>query len=270
MEVVSIEHITALIFTYSLRIVGALIIFFVGKKVADKITSVFVTIIKKSTTDETIISFISSAIYIILLMVVVFAALANLGIQTSSFVAILGALGLAVGMAMRDTFSSVGAGILIVFFKPFKVKDKVQVSDVSGVVESINIFSTVLKTPDNKIIIVPNSKVVSANIVNESAKTTRRVDLIFGISYDDDIKKAKQILEDIVENNKKILKNPTYTIAVLELAESSVNITVRAWVKLDDYYEVLFALNEAVKLRFDEENITIPYPQIEISHKRNS
>ncbi|MFV0482258.1 MAG: mechanosensitive ion channel family protein [Campylobacteraceae bacterium] len=200
---------------------------------------------------------------------VVFAALGNLGIQTTSFVAVLGAMGLAIGMALKDTFSSVGAGILIVSFKPFGVGDSINTSGVAGTVESINIFSTVLKTGDNRRIIIPNSKIISNNIVNESAKKVRRVELIFGIGYDDDLKKAKTILEEIVDNEPKILKSPTPVVAVCELAASSVNFTVRAWVKTPDFTEVQFILNETVKLKFDEEGISIPYPQLEVTQKNS-
>ena len=242
-------------FTYGLRIIGAFLIFFIGKSVAGWLTSLFTKLIKKSVDDETIVSFLSSALYIILLLFVIFAALSQLGIQTTSFVAMLSAIGLAIGLALRDTFSSVGAGILIVFFKPFKIGDTVEVGGVYGTVESMNIFSSVLKTTDNKIIIVPNSKIISNNIVNESAKKVRRLDMILSIGYDDDLKKIKEILSDIVENNVYVLKNPVSTVAVFELAENSVRLIVRAWVKTSDYTNARYSLNEEIKLRFDKEGI---------------
>ncbi|MDR2342380.1 MAG: mechanosensitive ion channel [Campylobacteraceae bacterium] len=267
MEFLKQEQIIEFISSYGLRVIGALLIFFIGKKVASWLSKVFVKIISKTSLDETTASFLSSAIYMALLFVVVLAALANLGVETTSFVALIGAMGLAIGMALRDSFSSIGAGLLIVFFKPFKVKDMIEISGIVGIVESINIFSTVLKTSDNKQIIIPNSKIVTNNIINYSSKKIRRVDLVFGISYEDNLKKAKNILQDITASEQRILKNPPPLIAVLELGSSSVNFAVRVWVKNDDYWDIYFYLNETVKLKFDEEGITIPYPQVEISQK---
>jgi small conductance mechanosensitive channel len=175
-------------------------------------------------------------------------------------------MGLAIGMALKDSFSSIGAGLLIVFFKPFKVGDLIDMG-VLGTVEEINIFSTVLNTPDNKRIIIPNSKVVAGNIINYSAQSIRRVDLVFGISYEDDLRKAKKVLEEIALSNSKVLKDPPPVIAVLALNSSSVDFTFRVWVQNEDYWDIYFAINEAVKLRFDEEKITIPYPQITLSNK---
>ncbi|MDR1555389.1 MAG: mechanosensitive ion channel [Campylobacteraceae bacterium] len=170
LEFLKQEQIINFIGSYGLRIVGALLIFFIGKKVALWLSKIFIKVIGKTSLDETTASFLSSVVYMALLFVVVLAALANLGVETTSFVALIGAMGLAIGMALRDSFSSIGAGLLIVFFKPFKVKDTIEVTGVSGIVESINIFSTVLKTNDNKQIIIPNSKIVTNNIINYSSK----------------------------------------------------------------------------------------------------
>lgn len=244
-------------FTYGLKIIGALLIFFIGKSVASWISKLFTKFISKSVEDVTVVSFLSSALYIVLLLFVIFTALSELGIQTTSFIAMISAIGLAIGLALRDTFSSVGAGILIVFFKPFKVGDTVEVAGVYGTVESINIFSSVLKTGDNKIIIVPNSKIILNNIVNESAKKVRRLDMTFSVGYSDDLKKIKDILNEIVQNNSYVLKTPLPVIAVLELAQNSVNLTVRVWVKTLEYTNAQFSLNEEVKLRFDEERINL-------------
>jgi small conductance mechanosensitive channel len=268
MEFLKQEQIIGLISSYGLRVIGALFIFFVGKKVALWLSKMFVKVIGKTSLDETTASFLSSAIYMALLFVVILAALANLGIETTSFVALIGAMGLAIGMALRDSFSSIGAGLLIVFFKPFKVKDMIEIIGVIGTVESINIFSTILRTNDNKQIIIPNSKIVANNIINYSSKKVRRVDLVFGISYEDDLRRAKKILEEIVAAEQRVLKNPSPLVAVLELGSSSVNFAVRVWVKNDDYWGVYFHLNEAVKLKFDDEGITIPYPQVEVSQKK--
>jgi small conductance mechanosensitive channel len=260
-------RILELLSTYGLRVVGALLIFFIGRKLASILSKMFVKFIGKTSLDETTASFLNSAIYMILLLIVVLAALSNLGVETTSFVALLGAMGLAIGMALKDSFSSIGAGLLLVFFKPFKVKDHIDLSGVLGTVESINIFSTVLKTVDNKQIVIPNSKIVTNNIINYSAKKLRRVDLVFGIGYEDDLLKAKKVLADIISSCAQTHKEPAPLIAVLALSESSVDLTVRVWVKTDDYWDVYFYLNEAVKLRFDEEKITIPYPQVTVSKK---
>ncbi|MDR2100716.1 MAG: mechanosensitive ion channel [Campylobacteraceae bacterium] len=261
------ERVVSFLSVYGMRVVGALLIFFIGKKIAVWLSRLFVKVIGKTSLDETTASFLNSAVYIVLLMLVVLAALGTLGVETTSFIALLGAMGLAIGMALKDSFSSIGAGLLIVFFKPFKVKDLIEVSGILGNVESINIFSTVLNTTDHKQIIIPNSKIVADSIINYSAKPIRRVDLVFGISYEDDLKKAKNILEEIAVSTPKILKNPSPLVAVLALNSSSVDFAFRVWVKNDDYWDVYFAVNEAVKLRFDEEKITIPYPQLTVSNK---
>ncbi|MDR2789530.1 MAG: mechanosensitive ion channel, partial [Campylobacteraceae bacterium] len=257
----------SLLSTYGIRIAGALLIFFVGKKIALWLSKLFVKVIGKTSLDETTASFLNSAVYIILLLLVVLAALGTLGVETTSFIALLGAMGLAIGMALKDSFSSIGAGLLIVFFKPFKVRDLIETAGVLGHVESISIFSTILNTTDHKQIIIPNSKIVADNIINYSAKSVRRVDLVFGISYEDDLRKAKRILEEIALSTPKVLKNPSPLVAVLALSDSSVDFAFRVWVKNDDYWDVYFAINEAVKLRFDEEKITIPYPQLTVSKK---
>ncbi|MDR1007160.1 MAG: mechanosensitive ion channel [Campylobacteraceae bacterium] len=266
MENFNIEHIITFSYHYGLRFIGALLIFFIGKKIARYLSKLFIKVIKKTSLDATTASFLSSAIYIVLLLLVILAALANLGVETTSFIALLGAMGLAIGMALKDSFSSIGAGLLIVFFKPFKVGDLIDIG-IHGTVDEINIFSTVLNTPDNKRIIIPNSKVVAGNIINYSAQSIRRVDLVFGISYEDDLRKAKKILEEIASSNPKILKEPLPVIAVLALSSSSVDFAFRVWVENEDYWDIYFTINETVKLRFDEEKITIPYPQLTVSNK---
>lgn len=211
-----------------------------------------------------LISFTSSIVYITLVAFVVIAAFGQLGIQTTSFIAIIGAAGLAIGLSLQASLSNFASGVIIIFFKPFKVGDFVEAGGVNGVVEGIKIFSTQLRTGNNKAIIVPNANITGGNIVNYSAKDERRVDLIFGIGYDDNIKLAKKILTDIVKKEKRILQDPEPVIAVSELADSSVNFVVRPWVKTEDYWGVYFDLTEAVKLTFDKKGISIPYPQQDI------
>lgn len=256
---------------YGVKMIAALVIFVIGKWVARKLGNVTKKVMESREVDAALVNFASSLVYYALLIFVVIAALGQIGIQTASFVAIVGAAGLAIGLAMQGSLSNFAAGVLIIIFKPFKIGDFVEMAGTSGVVENIMIFTTEMKTGDNKKIIVPNSSVLGGVITNYSANATRRVDLVMGIGYNDDIDKAKQVLEEIVNADERILKNPAPLIAVSELADSSVNFAVRPWVKSADYWAVYFALNETVKKRFDQEGISIPYPQQDIHlHKTES
>ncbi len=253
---------------YGLKLVGSIAIFFIGKW-AIKLIALFIgKAMNKSKLDETLSKFLVKVIYGILFVFVVLAALNNLGVDTTSFVAIFAAAGLAVGLAFKDTFANIGAGVLLIFFRPFKVNDFISAAGETGSVEEINVFSTLLITLDNKQIIIPNSGIVGGNITNYSAKSTRRVDFVFGIGYDDDLKLAKTTLEEIVNADERVLKEPEPFVAVGELADSSVNFTVRVWVKSEDYWGVHFDTIEKVKLIFDEKKISIPYPQMDI-HTKN-
>jgi len=214
--------------------------------------------------DALLASFSSNIIYVALVAFVIIAALGQLGIQTTSFVAIIGAAGLAIGLSLQGSLANFASGVMIIAFRPFKVGDFIEAGGVSGVVEGIQIFSTQMRTGDNKAIIIPNSNITGGNITNYSAKDTRRVDLVFGIGYDDDIKKAKEILMELATSDERILKDPEPLVAVSELADSSVNFVVRPWVNTADYWGVYFDLTEAVKLRFDKEGISIPYPQQDV------
>jgi small conductance mechanosensitive channel len=249
---------------YGLKVIGSLLIFYIGKKVAIFLTKIVKTSMEKSKIDETIVKFIGNVVYSGLLLFIILAALSNLGVNTTSFIAVLGAAGLAVGLAFQGTLSNIGAGVLLIFFRPFKIGDLITAAGETGIVEEINLFSVLLKTLDNKQIIIPNSSVIGGNIVNFSAKETRRVDLTFGIGYDDDLKLAKATLEEIVNSDEKVLKDPAPFVAVSELADSSVNFTVRVWVKTADYWDVYFGTIEKVKLVFDEKGISIPYPQLDV------
>ncbi|MHC4695766.1 MAG: mechanosensitive ion channel family protein [Planctomycetota bacterium] len=204
---------------------------------------------------------VESLTFALLMTPVVISAVQKLGVPTTSFVAVVGAAGLAVGFALQGSLANFAAGVMVIIFRPFKAGDFVEAGGVSGAVEEVQIFATVLKTPDNKRVIVPNSAITGGTITNYSANETRRVDLVFGIGYGDDIKKAKDALEDILAQDERVLKDPTATIAVAELADNSVNLVVRPWVKTLDYWDVLFDVTEAVKQRFDAENISIPFPQ---------
>lgn len=253
-----------LIFDYAIQVILAIAIFIIGKKIAGW-TKVWIgKAFTKSNMDETLKNFLCDVAYGLMLVVVVLAALGQLGVETTSFIAILGAAGLAIGLAFQSSLSNIGAGVMLIFFRPFKIGDFIEAAGTSGVVEDINLFTTMMKTGDNKQIIIGNSNIISGNITNYSAKDTRRVDMVFGIGYDDDLKLAKQTLIDIVNNDERVLKDPEPFVAVSELADSSVNFVVRAWVKTPDYWGVKFDTTEAVKTIFDEKGISIPYPQMDV------
>ncbi len=255
---------------YSLKIVGAIAIFVIGKWVAKKLSALIGKLMERGEVDATLKSFIMNIIEILLMVVVVLAAVKNLGIDTTSFIAILGAAGLAIGLALQGTLGNIGSGVILILFRPFTVGNFVSIGGESGTVESISLFNTTLLTADNKVIMIPNSSVASGNITNFSKKETRRVDFVFGIGYDDDLKLAKQTLQEIINDDARVLKDPASFIGVGELGDSSVNFTVRVWVKASDYWGVHFDTIEKVKLTFDEIGISIPYPQMDIHMQSQS
>jgi len=249
---------------YGLKIIAAIVIFVVGRWVARALRNVAKKMMAKGDVDETLISFVGNLTYITLLAFVIIAALNQLGIQTTSFIAVIGAAGLAIGLALQGSLANFAAGVLMIIFRPFKAGDYIEGAGVAGVVEEIQIFATQLKTPDNKKIIVPNAKMMGDNITNYSAKDTRRVDMVIGVGYGDDLKKVREVLEDILAKDDRILEDPAPTIGVLELGDNSVNFAVRPWVKTEDYWGAYFDVTETVKRRFDEEGISIPYPQRDV------
>ena len=249
---------------WAIRIGIALAIFIVGRWIARWLTNIVRKVMTKSNMDEMLINFLGNIIYMVLLLAVVMAALDNLGIQTTSLLAVFGAAGLAVGLALKDSLSNFSSGVMIILFRPFKVGDFIEAGGATGVVEEVRIFATIMKTGDNREIIVPNSQIYSGTITNYSAKATRRIDLVFGIGYDDDIAKAKQIMDDIMKQDDRILADPAPAVAVGELADSSVNFNVRPWVNSGDYWPVRADLLEKIKLAFDANGISIPYPQQDV------
>ncbi len=255
---------SGLVVTYGIRFVVALAIFFIGRWLARMVSSLSQRALDHRQVDKAVGSFLSSIIYALIVAATVLVAFGHLGIETTSFIAILGAAGLAVGLALQGSLSNFASGVLIILFRPFKAGDFVEAGGVSGSVEKIEIFSTVLKTPDNKAIILPNSLITGAPITNYSAEPTRRIDLVIGVGYDADLRLAKQVLKDIVDGHPAILKDPAATVAVVELADSSVNFAVRPWVKTADYWPTYFDLMETVKLKLDENNINIPFPQMDL------
>lgn len=259
-----LTRIWELITIYGLKVLAALAIFIVGRWLAKLISGTLRKVMETRAVDPTLVSFVFSLVYYGLLTFVVLASINQLGVQTTSFIAIIGAAGLAIGLALQGSLSNFAAGVLVIIFRPFKVGDYIEAAGVGGTVESFQIFTTTLKTPDNKTIIVPNSKMTEGNITNYSTKDTRRVDMVMGIGYGDDMDKAKLIINEILTGDERILKEPAHLIAVSELADSSVNLVVRPWVKSEDYWPVYFDTTERVKKRFDEEGISIPYPQRDV------
>ncbi len=246
------------------HLIMALIIFVVGRWVARWVTGMASKGFRRADVEPTLGRFLSKLIYYALLAGVIIAAAGELGIETTSFIAIVGAAGLAVGLALKDSLSNFASGVMLILFRPFKVGDVVTAGGVTGKVQQIDIFSTVILTPDNQRIIVPNGGITAGVITNINAEETRRVDLVVGIGYDDDIRLAKTTLEDLVKADSRILTDPAPAIAVSELADSSVNLIVRPWVNTEDYWDVRLDLTESIKLTFDEKGISFPYPQQDV------
>ncbi len=248
----------------------AIIIFILGRFLARWCTTLIKKTLNTTGIDTTLSRFLCNTIYYALLTTVILASADQLGIKTTSFIAILGAAGLAVGLALKDSLSNFASGIMLIFFQPFKTGDAVTCGDVTGKVDQINIFSTILLTFDNKKIIIPNNSITNNVITNISAMPTRRIDLVIGISYDDDIIKVKNLLKEIIQSDNRILEEPATTIAVSELGDSSVNLIIYPWVKTADYGPVRFYLLEKIKLEFDQEGISFPYPQQDVHlYKKN-
>ena len=254
-------QVTFFITTYGIKIIGAIIILILGRIAAGIGRKIVKRILEKSKTDPAIVSFVGSMIYFLILIFAVLAALAKFGIQTASFVAILGAAGFAIGFALQGSLANFAAGVLILVLRPFKIGDFIDGAGVAGTVKDIQLFTTVLATPDNIKIMVPNGKLFGDTIKNISAFDTRRVDLVIGIGYTSDIQKAYDVMMNLIKEDTRILSDPAATIAVSELADSSVNFVVRPWVKKEDYWGVKFDLTRKIKEAFDENGIEIPFPQ---------
>jgi small conductance mechanosensitive channel len=259
-----LEKIQIMAVEYGAKILGALLVLIIGMWVAKLIKKGIIKLMEKRDVDPTLTSFCASLLYAAMQIFVIVAALEKLNIKTTSFVAILGAAGLAVGLALQGSLANFAAGVLMIIFKPFKVGDFIEAGGATGAVIDIGIFTTVLNTPDNKKVIIPNAGVTGGNITNFNANGSRRVDLVAGIGYGDDIDKAKSVLDGILAADNRILKDPAPTVAVVEMADSSVNLVVRPWVNGADYWGVYFDVTEAIKKRFDEESISIPFPQRDV------
>jgi small conductance mechanosensitive channel len=253
-----------LITVFGVKILAALAVFIIGRWVVKYIGNLIRRVMEKRNVDPMLTKFVANLSYMALLTFVILAALGMLGIQTTSFIAVLGAAGLAIGLALQGSLANFAAGVLMIIFRPFKVGDYIEGAGTAGVVEEMQIFTTMLATPDNKTVIIPNAKLSADNIVNYSTKGTRRADMVFGIGYDDDIDKARDIIAKILSDDERVMEDPAVQIAVSELADSSVNFVTRAWVKSGDYWGVVFDTTEAVKKRFDAEGISIPFPQRDV------
>jgi small conductance mechanosensitive channel len=259
-----IEKFTNLGIEYGLKLIAALAIFIIGKWIAKLLTSWVKKLMIKSKVDEALVSFVSNIIYALLITFVVIAAANKVGVQTTSLVAVIGAAGLAIGMALSGSLSNFASGVMIIVFKPFKKGDLIEAAGILGVVEEIGILCVIMKSGDNKQIIVPNSSIMGGAITNYSGNNTRRVDMVFGVSYSDDIKKVETVINEVLSENSLILKDPAPTVAVSELADNSVNFVVRPWGKTADYWTIWFETHKNIKLRFDKEGISFPFPQRDV------
>jgi small conductance mechanosensitive channel len=242
----------------------AIAIFVIGKMIARMVANLVKRGMEKAGSDSILVGFVGNIAYAILLVAVVLAAVDSLGVNVTSLMAIVAAAGLAIGLALKDSLSNFAAGVMIIIFRPFKIGDYILAGGTAGSVDEIGLFATIMHTPDNQRIIVPNSGIIGGNITNVSALPTRRIDLVFGIGYDDNIGQARDIIKAVIDADERILKDPETVIVVGELGDSSVNINVRPWVNSADYWAVRGDLLETIKVRFDEAEISIPYPQQDV------
>ncbi len=249
---------------YAPKLLLAIVTLLVGLWIVKIIVKSIARVMERKKVDPSLAPFLKSIIGVLLKVMLIICIAGMVGIQVTSFIAILGAAGLAVGMALSGTLQNFAGGVMLLIFKPFKSGDFIEAQGFAGVVDEIQIFNTILKTPDNRTVIIPNAPLSSGPMVNFSTESRRRVDLVFGIGYNDNIDKAKKVIQNIVSADSRILKDPVSFIALKELADSSVNFVVRAWVNAADYWGVFFDMQERVKKAFDKEKISIPYPQMDV------
>jgi len=249
---------------WAIKIVLALVIYVIGKWIAKKLTNLISKLMERSNVDHTLVSFLSNIVYSVLLVAVVLAALDQLGFPITSLLAIVGAAGLAVGLALKDSLGNFAAGVMLVMFRPFSKGDVVEVAGVVGKVDEVRIFSTFLTTPDNKQVIIPNGQISSDTITNYTAKAVRRVDMVFGVGYDDDLKVAREVLTRVCTNHPKVLEDPALNIFVTNLGDSSVDFAVRPWAKTEDYWTVWGDILEQAKVELEAAGCNIPYPQTDV------
>ena len=258
------ETLMPLLTDWGIKIVLALVIYIIGKWIANRITRVITKLMERAELDVTLVTFLANIVYAFLLAAVILAALDTLGVPVTSLLAVLGAAGLAIGLAMKDSLGNFAAGVMLVMFRPFKKGDFVEAGGVSGTVTEVRIFSTILTTPDNKVVIIPNGQIGSGTITNYSANEQRRVDMVFGVGYDDDLKVARKVLTDLCANHPLVLDDPETKIFVANLGDSSVDFAVRPWAKTADYWTVYGDLLEQGKAALEEAGCSIPYPQSDV------
>jgi small conductance mechanosensitive channel len=246
---------------YGLKLIGAIIILVIGLWITKRITNLVNKLLVKRNVDATLVRFFTALVRIALIAFVVIAAISKVGVETTSFIAILGAAGLAIGFALQGSLANLASGVMLIIFRPINVGDYIEGGGLEGIVEEIGIFVTTLITLDNKVVFIPNSKMTSDNIVNYSGKDIRRVDLVFGVAYKENIDKVRTAISEALSNNPKILKDPKPDILVSKLAESSVDFEVRPWCKTEDYWDVYYSVIEDIKKKFVKENLEIPFPQ---------
>ncbi|WP_017304869.1 mechanosensitive ion channel family protein [Spirulina subsalsa] len=257
-------QVQSILTTFGIKLLVAILVLFIGLRIAKLIQKATRRALRKAEVDETLISFAVNLTYFGVLVFVFIIVLGQLGIQTTAIVAALTSGFLAIGLALQGSLSNFAAGVLLVMFRPFRVGDYIEGAGTGGVVEDIQIFTTILTSPDNKMVVIPNASLTGGNIINYSAKPIRRLDLIFGVSYSDDLSKVRQVITEVLEAEERVLAEPAYTIGLLSLGDSSVNFAVRPYVKTSDYWPAHFALQEAMKRRFDAEGINIPFPQRDV------
>ena len=264
-----LDKLVELLIAWGPKVVLAIVLLVVGIIIINRLVKVMRRLMTKRNVDPTLIPFLANIVSILLKAMLIISVVDIVGVKTTSFVAVLGALGLAVGLALQGSLGNFAGGVLIILFKPYKVGDYIQAQGEAGTVKTIQIFNTVLSTPDNVVITIPNGAMSSGSITNYSAQDTRRLDLVYGISYSDDLEKAKDILKEMAGADTRLLKDPEPFVAVKELADSSVNLLVRIWCKKEDYWDIHFDWQNNVKLRFDKEGLTFPFPQREVTMVRS-
>lgn len=264
------EAFLELIVKYGVKILIGVIVVIIGKIVSNKLKNIFKAAMKRSKMDEMLINFLGDLIFYALFIISIIVALNTVGLKTTSIAAVIGAATLAIGLSLQNNLSNLGSGVMILMTKPFSISDTVEIGGILGVVENVSIFNTKLKTFDNKVIYMPNSKITSSEIINYSAEKIRRLDLLIGIDYQSNIKLAKEILEKLANEDERVLKEPAYFIGVFELGDSSINITFRIWVSVDNFLNVRCDMLEKIKSEFDKHNIVIPFPQMDITIKNKN
>ena len=263
-ELIESGAILDLFIGWGTKVIVAIAVFVIGKWVVRRIANVAGRIMDKSGVDPMLIGFLRNILYFALLTAVIIAAVDLAGVPTTSFIAVMGAAGLAIGLALQGSLSNFSSGVMLIIFRPFKTGDFVEAGGTTGVVETIRIFNTVMRTPDNREIIVPNSQIFNGTITNYSARATRRVDISIGIGYEDDINKAKEIIMSTMKSDNRVLEDPAPVILLVELGDSSVNFAVRPWVKTADYWDVFSDMNQEIKTNLESNGLSIPYPQRDV------